>query len=205
MVHIMDIVKSVFVDVDTQLDFVVPAGALYVTGAEELVPRLKQLTVFAASNQIPIISTTDAHSENDPEFARWKPHCVIGTTGQQKVAATLAAERVVLSTAPESLNDLRPRLAVASQIIVEKQKIDCFTNPNFPGLLDLLGATRYIVYGLATEVCVRCAAFGLLATTARVELVTDAIRGLDEGAAADVVAHFRQQGGILTSVAAITE
>jgi nicotinamidase/pyrazinamidase len=192
-------VKTVFVDIDTQLDFVFPAGALYVPGAENLVSRFRQLRDFAAQNQIQILSTTDAHTENDPEFTIWKPHCVAGTAGQQKCADTLLENRIVLTTAPGALDEIRPRLQDAAQIIVEKQQLDCFTNPHFRPLLDLIGADRYVVYGVVTEYCVRCAAFGLLETGKRVELVTDAIQSLNPAAGNDVLAKFTAQGGVLQS------
>jgi nicotinamidase/pyrazinamidase len=194
-------VKTVFVDIDTQLDFLFPAGALYVPGAEKLVKPLKQLTEFAARNHIPILSTACAHSEDDAEFQSWKPHCVAGTAGQQKTAATLVNGRATLPTTPGSLDTI-PR--DAPQIIVEKQQLDCFTNPHFRPLLGMLAAERYVVYGVVTEFCVRCASFGLLETGARVELVTDAIRSLDAQTGEDTIRRFQEQGGVLTNVAAVT-
>jgi nicotinamidase/pyrazinamidase len=179
--------KTVFFDVDTQLDFVYPAGALYVPGAETIVKKLIELTNFARSNQIQIVSTMDAHSEDDPEFKTWKPHCVAGTTGQQKVAGTLLNGRVVLST-PEAAKD-------APQIIVEKQTIDCFSNPNLSPLLERVKADRFVVYGVATEVCVQCAVFGLLKTGARVELVTDAIKSISQQDEQNMLERFRALGG----------
>src|SRR6185312_16056768 len=71
--------KMVFFDVDTQLDFLYPAGALYVPGAESIVPRVAALNRYAADTGIPLISTVDAHTEDDPEFRHWPPHCVAGT------------------------------------------------------------------------------------------------------------------------------
>ena len=41
-------------------------------------------------------------------------------------------------------------------------------------------ADRYVVYGVVTEICVKLAAFGLLKTGKRVEIVTDAIRSLND-------------------------
>jgi nicotinamidase/pyrazinamidase len=186
--------KTVFFDVDTQLDFLFPAGALAVPGAENIVPALDLLTRFASSHQIPLLSTADAHSEDDPEFKLWKPHCVAGTAGQQKVAVTLLNQRIVLGSSPRE----------APQIIIEKQNIDCFTNPNLRPLLQSLGAARYIVYGVASEVCVRCAVFGLLETGVRVELVTDAIKNLSPAAEKDMIERFQSAGGQLTTVAAVT-
>ena len=60
--------KTVFVDIDSQLDFLYPSGALYVQGAERIVPAIARLNRYAAQHGIPVVSTTDAHTENDPEF-----------------------------------------------------------------------------------------------------------------------------------------
>jgi nicotinamidase/pyrazinamidase len=197
-------VKTVFFDVDTQIDFLFPAGALYVPGAERMVKTFGALTRFAAANRFKIISDTDAHAEDDPEFKVWKPHCVVGTAGQQKTANTLLSQRLVVSSAHGSFGAIRSRVADAPQIIVEKQSLDCFTNPNLHPLLDAIGADRYVVYGVVTEYCVRCAAFGLLQTGAQVELVTDAIKSLNTSDEQDVLQRFQAQGGVLTTSAAVT-
>ncbi|MEK7403789.1 MAG: cysteine hydrolase family protein [Acidobacteriota bacterium] len=190
--------KTVFFDIDTQIDFLYPAGALYVPGAERLLPTLKRLNQYAAGHGIPVVSTTDAHSENDPEFLQWPPHCVAGTAGQQKPADTLLEPRVVIPTTP---GDYAP--GDAQQVIVEKQALDLFTNPNLPRLIERLSAERYVVYGVVTEYCVRCAVLGLLSTRKRVELVTDAIQSLDAGAARRTLDEFTAAGGKLTTVAAL--
>jgi nicotinamidase/pyrazinamidase len=194
--------KTIFFDVDTQLDFLYPAGALAVPGAEHMVEALGQLTGFASRHEIQIVSTTDAHTENDLEFKVWKPHCVAGTNGQQKTAATLLNERFVLTTVPSQT--LGSEQIKARQIIVEKQMLDCFTNPNLPPLLDQLGADCYVVYGVVSEFCVRCAAFGLLKTGARVELVTNAIQSLNADQEREMLRLFESQGGRLTTVAIVT-
>ncbi len=170
--------KTVFFDVDTQLDFVYPAGALAVPGAEEIARQLIYLTQFAAANHIQIISTVDAHSEDDPEFKVWKPHCIVGTAGQQKVAATLAPG------------------ADPPQIIFEKQQINAFANPRLRPLLDSVNADRYVLYGVVTEYCVQSVAFGLLEMGARVELVTDAIKSLNASDEQVFLQRFREQGGL---------
>lgn len=196
--------ETVFFDVDTQLDFLLPSGALPVPGAEDLVKPLTELTRFANAHRIQIISTADAHTENDAEFKKWKPHCVAGTIGQRKIASTLLSRPIVLGSAAGALEQSASRLKDASQIIVEKQMLDCFTNPNLRLLLDLLEADRYVVYGVVTEYCVRCAAFGLLDAGARVELVTDAIRSLQPADERETIESFQAQGGKLTTVAAAT-
>ena len=186
--------KTVFFDVDTQLDFMYPAGALYIPGAEQILPALAKLTQHAKANEIQILSTMDAHAEDDAEFKVWKPHCVVGTVGQQKSAATLAIPQ------PAILSSLAGASVTPSQqILIEKQHTDCFTNLNLADLLKGIGADRYVVYGVASEICVRFAAQGLLKTGTRVEMVTDAIRHLDAAEYDSMLAEFRAAGGVLTT------
>jgi nicotinamidase/pyrazinamidase len=181
--------KTVFFDIDTQIDFVYPAGALYVPGAERILPAVAELNQRAPL----IISTMDAHSEDDPEFQIYPHHCVAGTTGQQKPASTLRSPRTTIPAAPEGVR----------QLILEKQKLDCFSNPHLRPLLAKLGAERYVVYGVVTEICVRCAAFGLLETGKRVELVTDAVKALDEETARKMFSQFTAAGGVLTTASEV--
>jgi len=193
-------VRTVFFDVDTQIDFLYPAGALYAPGAEGILPAIERLNGYAATHGIPVVSTTDAHAENDAEFAQWPPHCVVHTAGQQKPRSTLLEKRVAIpSTAGEyPVNE-------AQQFLIEKQALDCFTNPNLSGLLARLDAERYVVYGVVTEYCVRCAAVGLLKTGERVELVTDAIQSLSEEGGRRTIDEFVAGGGHLTTTAAILD
>jgi nicotinamidase/pyrazinamidase len=166
--------KTVFFDIDTQIDFVYPAGALYVPGAERILPIIAQLNAQAPL----VISTMDAHAEDDPEFQLYAHHCVVGTTGQRKAACTLVEG--------------------SRQIIIEKQQLDCFTSPRLNPLLADLNADRYVVFGVVTEICVRFAAFGLLKTGKRVEIVTDAVKALDEQNAQQMFSTFTGAGGRLT-------
>ena len=111
--------KTIFFDIDAQLDFLYPAGARYVPGAEQIVPAIARLNHYAAAHGIPVISTTDAHTENDPEFRDWPPHCVAGTTGQHKAEATLLEKRVVVPNRPCDL-----ALDDAQQIVVDGGRMD---------------------------------------------------------------------------------
>jgi nicotinamidase/pyrazinamidase len=191
-------VRTVFFDIDTQIDFVYPAGALYVPSAETILPAVERLNRHAASHGIPVVSTTDAHTENDPEFRMWPHHCVAGTLGQRKPQATLLESQFVIpSTAGHY------RVDGVRQIIVQKQLLDCFSNPNLPRLLEQLNAERYVVYGVVTEFCVRCAALGLLGTGGTVEIVTDAVRSLKDADARRTFDEFTSRGGVLTTLSKI--
>jgi nicotinamidase/pyrazinamidase len=186
--------KTVFVDVDTQIDFVYPAGALYVPGAEFITATIAALNRLAVSKGMPVISTMDAHTEDDPEFRTWPPHCVAGTVGQQKPAVTLAEKRAVIPN-----RGALPSIDGAQQILLEKQTVDCFTNIHMVPLLDRLEAERCVVYGVVTEICVKHAVFGLLKTGRSVELVTDAVRGLNAAEADRMMEDFQSAGGVLTT------
>lgn len=187
--------KTVFFDVDTQIDFLYPAGALYVPGAERIVPAVARLNRFAAEQGIPLISTTDAHAEDDPEFRQWPPHCVRGTLGQRKPEQTLLEPRLVV---PSTQGDFP--VESAAQIIVEKQALDCFTNPNLPAILDRLGAGRAVVYGVVTEYCVRACALGLLERGRAVEVVTDAVQTLKEEDGRRALEEIQAAGGRLAKL-----
>ena len=75
-----------FFDIDTQIDFVFPGGALYGPGAERVIPAVAALNRYAGEHGIPLISTMCAHPEDAREFRVWPPHCVVGTMGQKKPA-----------------------------------------------------------------------------------------------------------------------
>ena len=185
--------KTVFFDIDSQLDFLYPAGALYVPGAEHIVPAIARLNRYAAAHGIPVVSTTDAHAENDPEFQSWPPHCVVGTTGQHKAEATKLEKSVVVPNRPCDIV-----LEGAQQIILEKQNVDAFTVPNLARILEYLAADAFVVYGVVTEICVLFAARGLLRYGKPVTIVTDAVRSLTAEASERALAEFRTAGGTLS-------
>ncbi|MBA3975752.1 MAG: hypothetical protein C0504_16220, partial [Candidatus Solibacter sp.] len=91
----------------------------------------------------------------------------------------------------------------AAQYVVEKQALDCFTNVRLRELLERLGAERYVVYGVVTEYCVRCAVMGLLGRGARVEMVVDGVMALSEEAGRKTLEEFVGAGGVLTTVAEV--
>jgi nicotinamidase/pyrazinamidase len=167
---------TAFFDIDTQLDFVYPAGALYTPGAETVIPAVAALNQYASSNGIRLVSTLCSHTEDAAEFKVWPPHCVAGTLGQRKPAATL----------------------VPGQIFLEKNELDLFTTP----LTESLLADTCVVYGVLTEYCVKLAIMGMLQRGCKVSLVTDAIYHQSESEAARVIAEFRAAGGLCISGAA---
>jgi nicotinamidase/pyrazinamidase len=190
--------KTVFFDIDTQYDFLLPAGALSVPGATRILPAVARLNRWAAANGIVVVSTMDAHAESDPEFQIWPGHCIAGTLGQRKHESTLLDRRVTIPSWRASFE-----LAGAQQVIVEKQSLNCFDNANLNDVLAALGADRYVVYGVVTEYCVALAAHGLLKTGKPVEIVTDAIEMLKREDGDAALRALTVAGGRLTRLSEI--
>lgn len=167
----------VFFDIDTQVDFMLPGGKLYVPGAEEIIPNLVKLISLARSRTIPVISSADAHTPDDPEFSIWPAHCVVGTPGQRRIPETEFAHPTIVPSKPGAFT---PPEHWSGQTIVEKPTYDTADNPNFDALLESLGPRRCIVFGVATEYCVRADCLSLRTRGFPVELVTDAIKAITE-------------------------
>jgi nicotinamidase/pyrazinamidase len=192
--------KTVYFDIDTQMDFVMPAGSLYAPGAERIIDTIGALNRHAAQTGALLISTMDAHSEDDPEFKTWPHHCVKGTLGQRKPEVTLLSNRLIVpSHGPAG------ELKGIDQILLEKQHVDCFSNENLPRLIEDFAAERYVVYGVVTEVCVKFAAFGLLKTGRRVEILTDAVCSLKDADAQATLDDFQKSGGFINTSKAILQ
>jgi nicotinamidase/pyrazinamidase len=164
-----------FFDVDTQIDFMLPQGKLYVPGAEAIIPNLSRLMACAREHAIPVISSADAHAPDDAEFAIWPPHCVIGTPGQQRIPQTRWPEPLIVPSLPGAFVAPQdwPR-----QVVIEKAAYDTSANPNFDAILRALGPRRTVVFGVATEFCVCASALALRARSFPVDLVVDAIQAI---------------------------
>jgi len=184
----------VFVDVDTQRDFLDPDGALFVAGSGAIRPNLARLSAFARAAGIPILATSCAHGPDDPEFAVFPPHCLVGTPGQGRVDETAWPGGPVLEPGSAAPAEVVPHLTI------HKRAYDVFSEPAADGVVALYGRDRptFVVYGVATDYCVRCAASGLLDRGQRVALVVDAIRAVDPAAEADLLTDFARRGALLT-------
>jgi nicotinamidase/pyrazinamidase len=188
----------VFVDVDTQADFMLPGGRLYVPAAEKLIPTLARLRDFAEQHDIPVLSSTDAHATDSREFEQWPPHCVRITPGQLKVPESLVRRYMVVPRERESrLTD--EELSRYQQWILEKDDLDMFTSPQADDLVKRLDAGQYVVYGVATEYCVGLAVKGLLERKRRVTLLVDAIREIKPEDGQRVLRELEAAGAKLAS------
>ena len=169
--------KLIFWEVDTQADFMMPGGKLYVPGAEKLLPNVRRLTDAARQGRVFLVSHGCYHAPDDPEFATFAPHCIKGTEGAAVVPEALA-ERVI--TVPNEPTVALPQdLSAYQQIHLEKQTLDIFASRHADNLVQRLDPdAEFVLFGVVTEYCVRFAAKGLLERRRRVAVVGDAIETL---------------------------
>ena len=170
--------RVVFWEVDTQADFMLPGGKLYVPGAERIIPNLRRLVDAAREGRVFLVSDACVHTLEDEEFKVWPPHCLAGTPGAQIIPDTLAENFHLIPNRAGAR--LPPDLRKFQQVVLEKQTLDVFDNPNTEAVLERLDReAEFIVFGVVTEYCVRCAASGLLDRGRRVAIVTDAVETLN--------------------------
>jgi nicotinamidase/pyrazinamidase len=183
----------VLVDIDTQRDFLEESGALYVPGSRSILANLERLSRTAAARGIPVLATACCHSPGDPELRQFPPHCMAGTEGQRRVPATVWPDSVVLEDG-DRLEGPLPR-----HLTLHKHEFDVFSRPDADDLIARYNVTNptFVVYGVATDYCVRAAVEGLLARKCRVAIVVDAVRAIDAEAEAGLFADWGHRGASL--------
>jgi len=170
--------RIVFWEVDTQQDFMLPGGKLYVPGAEKIIPNIDRLVELVRAGRVLLVSDACEHSPDDPEFKTFPPHCIRGTPGARIVPEGLAQSVYTIPNDPSA--KLPDSIFENQQINLEKQSLDVFDNPHTETIVNRLGKdTEYMVFGVVTEHCVRLAAKGLLDRGCKVSVIKDAIETLD--------------------------
>jgi nicotinamidase/pyrazinamidase len=183
-------------DVDTQVDFMLPDGKLYVPQAEETVPAMARLVEAARAAGIVHVASADDHELTDEEISEqpdyrttYPPHCLRGTRGARKIPETEQRDPV-----PVTFARLPERYFDGREFLLLKKSFDVFTNPNTERLLDRFDRDEIVVFGVATDVCDDAAIRGFLERGRKVRFVEDAARGLDEGRVAACTAAWREGG-----------
>jgi nicotinamidase/pyrazinamidase len=188
-------------DVDTQVDFMLPEGKLYVPGAEETIPAMRQLVAAAREAGIVHVASADDHELTDPEISdepdfrnTYPPHCLRGTRGAQKIPETEQADPLPLALLPFPPGLIPGLIGGRRELLLLKKNFNVFTNPNAEALLDALDPDEIVVFGVATDVCNDAAIVGFLQRGRKVVFVEDAARGLDEARVAAATAAWREGG-----------
>ena len=188
----------IFWEVDVQNDFMLPGGKLYVPGAEAVMGNIARLVRMCRERKVFLISSADAHQPDDREFRDWPPHCLKGTAGAELVPEAGAEPRLVIPN-QSGFQISREALAHYPQVVLEKNTLDVFDNPNTDRLIAQLeeqnpGELEFVVFGVVTEYCVRLTVQGLIDRGRPVVLVTDAIQPLSEARGREVLEDLRARG-----------
>lgn len=217
--------QRVYVDVDTQYDFCAPQGALAVAGAPAAMPHCAALIAAAVSEGAPLVGSVDSHAHDAWEFSTndrrgpdgakpgFPPHCVKGTPGWLKLPETLPARFYFVPAVPDA--EAAARIPADTQAVYfEKEVYSLFANPNAAAVLDRLtpaGPAEFVVFGVATDYCVKAAALGLVQwiaarperTGSRVVVAIDAVAAVTPAGEAEAVTVLRAAGVVLRPTAAL--
>src|SRR3984957_15993011 len=87
-------------EVDTQADFMLPGGKLYVPGAEKVLPNIRRLADAARVDRVFLVYHGCFQAPDDPEFNTFAPHCVKGTAGAEFVPEALPSRVVRVPNDP---------------------------------------------------------------------------------------------------------
>jgi nicotinamidase/pyrazinamidase len=167
-----------FLDVDNQEDFY-EGGALAVPGSNGIRKNIYNICQYAFNQRVPIISTVDTHTIDDPEFKVFPPHCIKGTHGFEKIPESTIISDNILWGRNDDINLEKYH----AQIILEKATYNIWDtvlgNPkNLKKIMDYYDIQFVIVFGVATNICVKAAVMGMLENHIGVDIIGDACKGL---------------------------
>jgi nicotinamidase/pyrazinamidase len=188
--------NTVLVDIDTQFDFMNPNGALYVPDAEDIIDNIKRLFVYAKEHKIRILSSTDAHKVDDPEFKLFPSHCVKDTPGNQKIEASTCRDNIIIENIEQ---DITESMLDHEQIIIESQTFDIFESINTDEIVKKLDAHNYVVFGVATDYCVKAAVLGFSKRGYNVSLVTDATKAITKEGEEKAIKEMKDARAVFTT------
>jgi len=144
--------------VDMLNDFVDEKGALPVKGALELVGNIIKIKKKAEEHGIIVVYANDSHAEGDPEFKIWPRHAVKGESGADMVEGLSPTDK---------------------DIVIEKQELSLFTNQHADNILKEKDVDELFLMGVATDYCVKESVLDALKNSYAVNVVVDAIAGVD--------------------------
>ena len=211
----------IYYDIDSQYDFINKNGALYVPDAESIRPNLKLLNDHAVKNGIVILSSVDRHFGTEKwkayegELKRWggpfSDHCMDGTPGGNKIPETQPIVSVLVENDPPNrkrklyntheLENMIHNTKEVRRAVFEKQSYSIFPLKSCPGgnayfelFLNYLKVEEAVVYGVATDYCVKAAVFGFCERGIHCFVVEDAIKGVAKNTTYEATMDMKYAG-----------
>jgi len=198
---------TIFWDVDTQFDFMRPEGKLYVPGAETIIEKVSEVRKFALDNGYSIIGDVDWHRieneeiSNNPDLKEtFPPHCMAGEPGSERVGylGELPIEYVqIQEMKTEALRNLIGKEQF--HVIIRKESIDAFDNPNTDKLIELINPEAVAVFGVALDFCMYYVLKGLAKhKNIKLYLLKDVVKGLGARPEQDIFDELREMSVEIT-------
>jgi nicotinamidase/pyrazinamidase len=203
--------KTIFWNVDTQKDFMNQGWALPIPNADEIKPNLKLLTQYAKRNGIYVVNTGDWHNKKSeeisdtPDYVNIFPrHCMIQTPGAEFISETQPKNPYIIDWRDSGFNS--KDILENRNLVLYKDRFSVFEgNKHTDKVLKVLAPERIIVYGVATDVCVKQVVFGLTERGYETYLVYDATKGVKPGTTSEALEDMAVAGARFVSTKEVLE
>jgi len=199
-------------------------GRLYVPEAKVIIPTIAEVVEFALAQGIRRIRSRDRHFVDDSELIAnggpFPEHCMDEQYGQQNkdgshgiaFISELRTGKIHVLEYKYAENPTTPNgketshthyypnqmldviIADSQDIVLEKQDYDVFTNPSANYLLRNMPAKNAVVYGVATDYCVKAAVVGMQQRGIQCYVLEDAIRGITPETTRNAISEMKQSG-----------
>ncbi|MCX7661525.1 MAG: bifunctional nicotinamidase/pyrazinamidase [Candidatus Omnitrophica bacterium] len=186
--------------IDVQNDFS-PGGSLAVPEADKIIPYLNQYIKLFKKKKYPIFASRDWHPRKSRHFkdfgGGWPIHCVQRTKGARfHPQLKLPKKTIVLSKGMFSQEDSYSAMEAKNK-----------KGETLKELLKKLNIQELYVGGLATDYCVKMTVLDLLKEDFKVNLLLDAIKGvnLKPNDSEKAIKLMQNKGAILMNLEEVKE
>ena len=173
---------TIFYDINTQRDFILPDGKFHIEGAEKMVPVWKAITDLARDQKARIVCSVDCHVPGDPQLKSWggpyPDHCMAGTPGQEKIAETAPLNPLTLENKEYAPDEIKKILDHQGEIVFRRQQFEKLAgNAHLSAILRLVlrPYQDIVMYGVYTESCVDREISALVGLGPKLHLVRNAV------------------------------
>jgi len=167
--------RNTLIIIDMLNDFVDKSAPLAVPGIERIIEPIKREIEKARKNSHPIIFVCDCHDEDDREFRLFPPHAMKGTRGANVI------------------EELKPE---GTDILVRKSSFSGFYDTVLDETLKKLSVGRLMITGTVTNICIQYTAVDAVMRGYAVDIVGDAVIGLNRRAHKYALGQMKELFGI---------
>jgi len=164
--------KKALLVVDAQNDFC-PGGVLAVRQGDKVIAHLNKYIRKFSEENLPVFFSRDWHPKRTAHFKKfggtWPAHCLQNTKGARFHPKLKIPETAIILS-----KGMDPQQDSYSAFQAEDQNGMSFLN-----LLKIFGITELYIGGLATDYCVRFSAIDALKNGFKVNLLADAVKGVN--------------------------